>query len=199
MEQKTWIILLILIIAAIIGITVFNAFIVPWISTVLNPFIATVLAPYAQPPASTLFIFVLSLGISMITQLVNRLLTDADRRNRILAEMKKFQELQRRAKRTGDKKLLIKVERRQKYIQKLQSEMMKMQFRPTLYFFVPFIILFQLLGGFYTDHIIAILPFDIRYFLPDFLLFSLGQGIDLPPVGISILHYQQVFGLRFFF
>ena len=166
MEARTWRILIIIGIMAIVGYMIIIAVVLPWWGVAVTPFVNLLLLPFAEPPASTFFIFLISVSLSMTTQLLNRLLTDTNRRNRVNAEMRKFQELQKKAKTTGDRKLLLRVERRQKYIQKMQSDMMKNQFKPTLYFMVPFFIIFQLLGGFYTDTVVAILPFDLRLIIP---------------------------------
>ncbi len=197
MENKLQLILIIAM-AAIVVIIITFAYILPWVNTSLTPWLAIVLFPFAEPPASTVFILGLSLGISTLTQLVNRLSIDITRRNRIMAELNKFQELQKKAKQSNDRRLLIKVERKKKYVQKIQSEMMKMQFKPTLYFMIPFFVIFQLLGGFYGSSIVAILPFDLRLFIPETFLLGFGQGLILPPEAMPFVPYTSVFGIRFF-
>jgi uncharacterized membrane protein (DUF106 family) len=115
-------------------------------------------------PFSTLFLLGLAVIISFMTSLTNRLLTDPEKskawRREVSEWTKEFQE----ARREGDKKKLDKVMKRQKEILQLQSKMMWQSMKVTLIFFVPLIIIWSILGGFYTVHTAtATRAIDIAY------------------------------------
>jgi uncharacterized membrane protein (DUF106 family) len=134
----------------------------------------SILSLLKQIPFSTLFLFGLAILISFLTSVTNRLLTDPEQSKAWRREVgdwnKEFQD----ARREGDKKKLEKVMKRQKEILQLQSKMMWQSMKVTLIFFVPLIIIWSILGGFYTTHPTATTsqPINIAY---------------LPGVG-SILH-----------
>jgi len=123
-------------------------------------YFTTLASPLQETPFSTLFLIALAVLISFLTSLTNRLLTNPEKsrawRREISDWNKEFQE----ARREGDKKKLEKVTKRQKEILQLQSKMMWQSMKVTLIFFVPLIIIWSILGGFYT---IAGQPITVAY------------------------------------
>lgn len=101
-------------------------------------------------PSSTLFLFALAALIAMLTSLTNRLLTDPEKSKAVRREVSDWNKEMQDARREGDKKKLEKVMKRQKEILQLQSKMMWQSMKVTLIFFVPLIIIWSILGGFYT-------------------------------------------------
>jgi uncharacterized membrane protein (DUF106 family) len=77
----------------------------------------------------------------------------------------------REAQRSKDKKTVDKLMKKQQYIMKLQSKMMWQSMKVSLLFLVPLLIMWQLLGGFFTGVDIAVFP-------------GLGPNISLP-LGIT--------------
>ncbi len=129
---------------------------------------------FQTPPLSAIFIMLVSMSITLITNLTSRKVTDLRRLNRYQAEVKQYQEMQKEAERTQNEKLLRKVRRRKAYIERIQREMLTQRCKPSLIFIIPFLIMFQVLRGFYfdpatgLDRVVAIVPFSVHKLLPFF-------------------------------
>ena len=107
---------------------------------------------------STIFIFLLAATISFSTSLVNRLLTKPEKSKAWRKEISEWNTELREAKRSEDKKRTEKLMKKQQYILKLQSKMMWQSMKVMLLFFVPLILMWQFLGGFYQNTPIAFFP-----------------------------------------
>jgi len=131
-------------------------------------------------PNSTLFILLISMSLSSLTALANRLLTNREQVNAWRKEVARWNADFKTARKSGDKKLLAKVKRKERHILKLQSKMMWQSMRVSLIFMVPFILIWQLLTGFYGYTTIAYIPWIEGVFeMPLFywyLLCSLTSG-----------------------
>jgi uncharacterized membrane protein (DUF106 family) len=103
-------------------------------------------------PFSTFFLFLLAALISLLTSLTNRLLMDPEKSKAWRKEVMEWNRELQEARREGDKKKLEKVMKKQSQILQLQSKMMWQSMKVTLIFFVPLIIIWSILGGFYTAH-----------------------------------------------
>jgi uncharacterized membrane protein (DUF106 family) len=125
--------------------------------TTLAPITGFLLAP---PPYSTLGILGISLLLAVITSLVNKRLLDIPRLRKITAEVQSWSSEYFKAQRSKDTKALEKLNKKKEYIDKLRAEMMKQQFRPTLFFAVPLLVLFYVLNTFYGHALVAMLPFE---------------------------------------
>ena len=80
----------------------------------------------AEPPGSTLFILGVSILLSFIYSYLRRLFTPKQDINELRAWQKEIAEWEaesKKAKRTGDKRLLRKVKKQEKRIQQLRSKM----------------------------------------------------------------------------
>ncbi|MHA2059555.1 MAG: EMC3/TMCO1 family protein [Candidatus Ranarchaeia archaeon] len=199
MDRST--ILFVLIFAAIAGIILIFGVVLPFLGPIIPVFLnffSVLLAPVSQPPNSAVFIMALSLSLNLVTQLLNRLLIDQDRRKRSQLEIQKHQTLVQKAKKTGSKKLQLRVQRRQKYIQKLQSNMARSQFRPMLYYLVPFFIFFQILNGVYNPGgiptIVAYFPFNIEIFIPSFFRLGFGEYVTGFGFGMYFIWWYMIVG-----
>jgi len=109
-------------------------------------------------PFSTIFIFLLAAAISLSTSLANRLLTNPEKSKAWRKEISEWNTELREAKRSEDKKRTEKLMKKQQYILKLQSKMMWQSMKVMLLFFVPLILMWQFLGGFYQNTPIAFFP-----------------------------------------
>lgn len=131
-------------------------------------------------PNSTLFILLLSMSLSLLTALANKLLTNREQLNSWRKEVARWTEDSKEAKKSGDKKLLAKVKRKEKHILSLQSKMMWQSMKVSLLFMIPFFLIWQLLIGFYGDATVAKIPWiDGIWELPLFywyLLCSFASG-----------------------
>ena len=130
----------------------------------------TVFAVANDPPWSAIFIMLVSVFVSTLSNLAMKRFADIRRLNRYQAEIKQYQEMEKEARKTQNEKLMKKVKRRKAYIERIQREQMTARCKPSLIFLIPFMIIFTLLRGFYTnagkDMIVAILPFNIQTVLP---------------------------------
>jgi uncharacterized membrane protein (DUF106 family) len=150
---------------------------------------ATTFQIFQSMPYSGLFIMLVSVMISTLSNLAMRRFSDMRRLNRQQMEIKQFQEMEKEANRTQNEKLLKKVKRRRAYIERIQREQMTSRCKPSLIFLIPFMIIFALLRAFYTvdgaDMIVAVLPFNIQKVLP----FLVGMGGRGTPVGFGLTYY----------
>ncbi|MGD9395966.1 MAG: EMC3/TMCO1 family protein [Candidatus Thorarchaeota archaeon] len=158
---------------------------------------ATTFAVFKSPPLAAFFIMFISLSISTISNLAMKRFTDMRRLNRYQLEIKQFREMEQKAQKTQNEKLLKKVKRRKSYIERIQREQMSSRCKPSLMFFVPFIIIFAILRGFYStggvDDIVAVLPFNIQKVLP-FLVGLAGRPVAAG-FGLSFYAFYFLVGL----
>jgi uncharacterized membrane protein (DUF106 family) len=116
----------------------------------------TTFAIFQDPPLAALFIMMFSLGITTVSNLAQRRFTDTRRLKRYQAEIKQHQEMQKEAEKTQNEKMMRKVRRRKAYIERIQRESMTARCKPSLMFFIPFIIVFSVLRGFYFDAVAGV-------------------------------------------
>jgi uncharacterized membrane protein (DUF106 family) len=158
---------------------------------------ATTFAVFKSPPFAALFIMFISLSISTISNLAMKRFTDMRRLNRYQLEIKQFREMEQKAQKTQNEKLLKKVKRRKSYIDRIQREQMSARCKPSLLFFIPFIFIFAILRGFYStggvDDLVVILPFNIQKVLP-FLVGLVGQP-TAAGFGLSFYGFYFLVGL----
>ena len=112
-------------------------------------------------------IIFISLGLSFSTNIVTKKVTDIPRLNRYQAEVEKWKKQEAEAKKlsqegTPNRKLMIKVQRKKKYIEKLQRNMATERMKPSIFTFVPYILLFTILSRFvFAWAPTAIFPFNL--------------------------------------
>ncbi len=111
---------------------------------------------------------VLGIGIlvSLIITLITRRVVNWERMRQIKAEVSAFQKELREAQRKRGMKNVYKLQQDQKRIMSLQGEMMKENFKPTLFYIVPYFIFWFILSGIYAGWVVAWLPFrlDLPFF-----------------------------------
>ncbi len=147
-------------------------------------------------PASTLFTLAVSFTISLATTLLNRRLIDREKFMKWQREINRWEAMMNRAKRTGDRKLLARAKRQEPRIMQLRSRIMTQQMKGTAITFVPLLLIWQFLIGFFRDTPIAylpglngplVMPFFIWYIICSFFtgtLVSRILGVS-PPVGLG--------------
>jgi uncharacterized membrane protein (DUF106 family) len=159
----------------------------------------TTFAIFQDVPLSAPFIMIFSLTITTISNLAQRKFTDTRRLKRYQAEIKQHQEMQKEAEKTQNEKMMRKVRRRKAYIERIQRESMTARCKPSLMFFIPFLVVFTLLRGFYfdaaggVDRIVAIMPFSVHKLLPFFEGF-LGVAHPLG-FGMTYFGFYMMVGL----
>lgn len=109
-------------------------------------------------PYSTFFTLALASAVSLATTLLNRKFINKEQVTAWQHEINKWNSDKNLAKKTGDKKLLAKVKKQEPRILQLQSKMFSAQMKTSLVTFIPLIIIWQVLIGFFTDTAVARLP-----------------------------------------
>jgi len=135
-------------------------------------------------PLSTIFMFLLAATISLLTSLVNRLLTDPKKAKAWRKEIADWNAELRKAQKNGDKKSVEKLMKKQKQILQLQSKMMWQSMKVAILFFVPLLIIWQILGAFYYG-------IDIAYFP------GIGPNLPIPIFSSSLLWWYLLCSLLF--
>ena len=124
--------------------------------TLLSPLLIDwLLAP--QAPAATIFVLLLALSLTFTTTLVNRVLTNPAQLREWRAEIKTWTDEYRAALKSQDKKKIAKTEKQKTRIMKLQQKMSWQSMKVSLLFFVPLLLVWQVLIGIYTGPV-AFLP-----------------------------------------
>jgi uncharacterized membrane protein (DUF106 family) len=135
-------------------------------------------------PFSTIFIILLAVAITLLTSLANRLLTDPEKSKDWRKEIAEWNSELRKAQRSGDKKRVEKLMKKQQYILKLQSKMMWQSMKVMMLFFVPLIFMWQILSGDYSGRAIAYFP-------------GIGADLPLPFFGSSLLWWYMLSSFLF--
>ncbi|MFQ6124743.1 MAG: EMC3/TMCO1 family protein [Candidatus Heimdallarchaeota archaeon] len=102
-----------------------------------------------KPPGATIFVILFSSGLSLFIALLSRYMIDVDELKRYTQEIKQYQDLLKKSKQTANRKLAVKLKRREAYIQRIQRKMMSQRFKPMAIYFIPLIIMFYVLRGIY--------------------------------------------------
>ncbi|WP_409199538.1 DUF106 domain-containing protein [Methanobrevibacter sp. DSM 116169] len=137
----------------------FVAYIMAAINDILNPLIA--LDPNPSNPILT--VFVISLVVSIITTVANKLLVDHDEMNDIREEMKEFQNELREAQKSGDSKKIAKLQAKQVDFMEKQSKMMTNSFKPAIVTMVPILLVFWWMRSSAISDLIVNLPVTVYY------------------------------------
>jgi uncharacterized membrane protein (DUF106 family) len=114
------------------------------------------LMPHA--PGATIAALLVAIGLTLVTSLANKLLTNKEQRDAWRREISAWNDEFKKARKSGDKKLLAKVQKQQPRIMKIQSKMAWQSMKVSLIFFVPILLLWQFLIGYYGGEVIAHLP-----------------------------------------
>lgn len=144
-----------------------------------------------EPPLSSIFILFVAFFVSFASTLVSRKMIDIDKLKRLTRETKKHQKLRIQMLKTADSKLKLKYERNADRMRKVQSELTMMNMKPLLVMFIPMILFFIVLSGFFnfsvsesdvflSGKIPAIIPFDPTFGLETLLIFQIGKNAVIP-------------------
>ena len=109
-------------------------------------------------PTSTLFILGLSVAISLITTISNRMVIDLNEYRRQMMESSRIRRELMKAMRSGNKRQIDRMQRQQQAMMKDQQKMMSDRMKTMLFFFIPFILFWQVLRGFFGDTTVAYMP-----------------------------------------
>ena len=116
------------------------------------------------------FILLVSALFALLVTFITKRVVDWPRVKQIKAEVGAWQRELRDAQRKHDMKRVHKLQLEQKRIFALQSQVMGASFKPMLFYLVPWLLLWMLLGRTYSGWVVAWLPFSIS--LPFFGLWA---------------------------
>ncbi len=104
--------------------------------------------------------------ISLLITLITRRVVNWERMRQIKTEVSEFQKELRDARSKRDTKRMYKLQQDQKRILSLQGQMMKENFKPMIFYIVPYLIFWFILSGIYSGWVVAWLPFrlDLPFF-----------------------------------
>ena len=108
-------------------------------------------------------IFILSALTSFFTTVINYFMIDQKRARAIKEKVSQFQKEMIAAQRSGDKKRIAKMRRKQSEMMSLQSEMMKNQMKPMIVYMIPLLAVFYYLQAQYNLIPVVELPFKIGF------------------------------------
>ncbi len=113
-----------------------------------------------------LVILAIGIFVSLLITLITRRVVNWERMKQIKAEVSAFQQELRDARSKQDMKRLYKLQQDQKRIMALQGQMMKENFKPMIFYIVPYFIFWFILQGIYSGWVVAWLPFrlDLPFF-----------------------------------
>jgi uncharacterized membrane protein (DUF106 family) len=152
--------------------------------------VASLFQPMATPPWSTVLILIVNIALAFVSIWATNRFTDVEKMKQDMAEVKVWQDKLKAARKSMDPIALQEVASEQGRIMRINSSMMGARMKPMCYFFIPFILIFTILGAIFQNGIVAILPFNIEEALP-FLTGWLGrptaEGFGLTFYGFYLL------------
>jgi uncharacterized membrane protein (DUF106 family) len=115
---------------------------------------------------------------------VNRLVSNPQKSKGQRKEVSEWNKELREAQRAKDKKTIEKLMKKQQYIMKMQTKMMWSSMKVSFLFIVPLLLMWQVLGGFYSGQDIAIFP-------------GVGANLPLPMFSASLIWWYLLCSLFF--
>jgi len=166
------------------------------IDSLLSSIAALDLGLLKQPPTSALFILALSVVISLVTSISNRMVIDIEEHRRWTIESHRLRQEMMEAMRGGNQRRTARLQKRQQQMMKEQQKMTANRLKLTLLFFVPFILIWQVLRNFIGGvEYIALMPLKVPWIAPQGTLsFSTWYIICSMATNIVI---SRVLGLTF--
>ena len=146
-----------------------------------------------QPPMSTVFILALSACINLIMSLVNRRTMNLDEYRRMMEESHHAQRELMAAMRSGNQRRISRAQRKQQEVSQAQLKMSGDRMKTTLFFMVPILLMWPVLGNFFGRGTIAYMPFDAPLFGTKL---NLVNWYFLCSISTNIL-FQRVLGFTF--
>ena len=134
-------------------------------------------------PYATYSILAIAVGLGLVTNFINIKFMNLAEHRQMMIETKRAQSEMMDATKSGNQRRIDKAQRRQQEVMKLQSKMSMDRMKITFAFFIPFILIWQVLNSFFGTVNIAQLPFELPFFPRDlnvsnwYLLCSFGGNV----------------------
>ncbi len=146
-----------------------------------------------QPPWATLFILVLTTAINLVMSYANKRSMDLDAYREMMVEGAKARKEVMEAMKSGNQRRISKAQNRQSELMKEQNKASMGRMKLTLYVFIPFILIWQVLNGFFGETIIAFMPFKAPFFP---LELTIGNWYVLCSISVNVI-LSRIVGLTF--
>lgn len=117
-------------------------------------------------PWSTITILAVNIFLALISIWATNRFTDMEKMKADMEEVKVWQEKMKVARKTMDPVLLDEVMADQGRIMKINGSMMSARMKPMCIYYIPFLIIFGIMGSLFGNSIVAVLPFNIQTVLP---------------------------------
>ena len=114
-------------------------------------------------PASALFIFLVALGISLVSMVVYHYIVDLHRLRAVSQEVRKYNEALKKAQDGGDQSAVRRLRREERRLKQLSGYSQKQRLKVTMVTIIPFSLVSLLLGLLYSGVWVAELPFETPY------------------------------------
>lgn len=148
-----------------------------------------------QPPVATVFILLLSTVISLVTTVANRMVLDLDEYRRWMVESQHVRQELMEAMRGGNQRRIAKAQRRQQEMMKTQKKISSDRMKIMIFFMIPFLLIWQVLGSFFKGITIAYMPFKAPWIAPQGTL-SVSTWYIFCSISTNIV-ISRVLGLTF--
>ncbi len=129
----------------------------------LSALVAMELEFLKTPPFATYAILVIAAGLGLITSFVNARMTDLKSYRRMMLDSARAQHQMMEAAKSGNQRAIDKAQKKQQEVMGQQSKMSMDRMKISLFFMIPFLLIWQLLGGFFGNTIIAYFPFQFPF------------------------------------
>lgn len=159
----------------------------------LSSFASADLSFLQQPPMATVFILLLSTVLSLATSYANRRSMDIDAYRKMMIESARAREEQMAAIKSGNQRQISKAQNKQQELMKQQQKMSMDRMKITMYFMIPFILIWQVLGNFFGGSVIAYMPFKSPFFG---LELTIGNWYILCSISSNII-ISRILGITF--
>ena len=144
-------------------------------------------------PWSGITILVINIFLALISIAATNRFTDMDKMKADMEEVKIWQDKMKVARKTMDPVMLEEVMADQGRIMRLNGAMMSARMKPMCVYYIPFLIVFYIMGAMFGNSVVAVLPFNIQKVLP-FLEGMIGTSTN-SGFGFSFYGFYLLVGL----
>ncbi|MEM4311423.1 MAG: EMC3/TMCO1 family protein [Nitrososphaerales archaeon] len=130
---------------------------------------------YTKPPTSTILVILMALSVNLVSGLARKYLTNVERLRRMNIELKAWRDELRQAISSRDKAKIEKLKKKEKVMAQVQGSLMWENLKPTIFFIIPFFLLWYLMSSLIgLETIVALSPIPIPL-----IFFTIGPELNL--------------------
>ncbi len=115
-----------------------------------------------QIPVSTIFILLLALALNFVANWVIKKKVNLEYAREVQAAYSAFQKEFREAIKSGDKERIEKMKKKEKQMREAMMKVNSERMRASLYYLVPFMIIFFALNSVFSGKVVALSPFQFN-------------------------------------